>query len=87
MRIAVYVKKEQLKTDERLLSLEAELLKASCELYHIETRDDLREHTDVLLSVGGDGTFLSASKRVGDTGIPILGVNLGRLGFLSEYKP
>lgn len=87
MRIAVYVKKEQLKTDERLLSLEAELHKASCELYHIETRDDLKENTDVLLSVGGDGTFLSASKRVGDTGIPVLGVNLGRLGFLSEYKP
>jgi NAD+ kinase len=87
MRIAVYVKKEQLKTDERLLSLEAELHKASCELYHIETRDDLKEDTDVLLSVGGDGTFLSASKRVGNTGIPVLGVNLGRLGFLSEYKP
>lgn len=87
MRIAVYVKKEQLKTDERLLSLEAELHKVSCELYHIETREDLKDNTDVLLSVGGDGTFLSASKRVGDTGIPVLGVNLGRLGFLSEYKP
>jgi len=87
MKIAVYVKKQQLKTDERLLSLEAELSKASCISYRIETREDLEAGTDVLLSVGGDGTFLSASKRVGDTGIPILGVNLGRLGFLSEYQP
>lgn len=39
------------------------------------------------MSVGGDGTFLSASKRVGDSGIPVLGINLGRLGFLSEYSP
>lgn len=41
----------------------------------------------MVLSVGGDGTFLSASKRVADKGIPILGVNLGRLGFLSENRP
>lgn len=53
----------------------------------MEVRGDLRPGTDMVLSVGGDGTFLSASKRVADSGIPILGVNLGRLGFLSENKP
>ncbi|MBO6221258.1 MAG: NAD(+)/NADH kinase, partial [Bacteroidales bacterium] len=31
--------------------------------------------------------FLSAAKRVGDSGIPVLGVNMGRVGFLSEYSP
>lgn len=41
---------------------------------------------DMLLSVGGDGTFLSSAMLVGGSGIPVLGVNLGRLGFLSENR-
>jgi NAD+ kinase len=41
----------------------------------------------MLLSVGGDGTFLYASKLVIDSGIPVVGVNLGRVGFLSENRP
>ena len=40
-----------------------------------------------MMSVGGDGTFLSAAQCVGKSGIPVLGVNTGRLGFLSEYSP
>lgn len=87
MRIAIYVKKPDLKGDSRLKRLEEQLLGGGCELYDIECSEDIREGTDLLLSVGGDGTFLSASKRVGDRGIPVLGVNLGRLGFLSENAP
>ena len=41
----------------------------------------------MLMSVGGDGTFLSASALVAERGIPVVGVNLGRLGFLSENRP
>ncbi|MFA6592637.1 MAG: NAD(+)/NADH kinase [Bacteroidales bacterium] len=87
MRLAVYVKRERLKSDPRLTELKEILKPRGFEFYDIETHDDLLPETDMLLSVGGDGTFLSASKRVGDTGIPVLGVNLGRLGFLSEYRP
>jgi len=39
---------------------------------------------DFLLSVGGDGTILNAVTYIRDSGIPILGINLGRLGFLSN---
>lgn len=39
---------------------------------------------DMAISVGGDGTFLNAAERVGRKGIPILGVNTGRLGFLAD---
>jgi NAD+ kinase len=39
---------------------------------------------DVLVSVGGDGTILESVRKVGQSGIPILGVNTGRLGFLSS---
>ena len=38
---------------------------------------------DFLLSIGGDGTFLESATIVGESGIPILGVNTGRLGFLA----
>ena len=40
--------------------------------------------TDIAISIGGDGTFLRTAERVGDKGIPILGINTGRLGFLAD---
>lgn len=42
---------------------------------------------DIAISMGGDGTFLEAARRVGAKGIPILGVNMGRLGFLADISP
>jgi Predicted sugar kinase len=43
--------------------------------------------TDMVISIGGDGTFLKAANRVGRKGIPILGINTGRLGFLADVSP
>lgn len=42
---------------------------------------------DFVLSMGGDGTFLQAASRVADKQIPIIGVNMGRLGFLADVPP
>lgn len=42
---------------------------------------------NMLISVGGDGTILRAVTRVGDLGIPIVGINTGRLGFLATIQP
>ena len=39
---------------------------------------------DMVISIGGDGTFLKAASRVGKKNIPILGINTGRLGFLAD---
>ena len=39
---------------------------------------------DILFSIGGDGTILDAVPLLGDSGIPILGINMGRLGFISS---
>lgn len=87
MKIAVYSRHETLLGDERFRSMVSRLEAASHELYTIHSAQDISVGTGMVMSVGGDGTFLSASKRVGSSGIPVLGVNLGRLGFLSEYSP
>ena len=42
---------------------------------------------DFVISMGGDGTFLKAAVRVGTKQIPIIGVNMGRLGFLADVLP
>ena len=87
MIFGIYIKNRALKDNERLKSMRKALEEGGCSLYEIESGDDIVPGTDAVLSVGGDGTFLSASKRVADSGVPILGVNMGRLGFLSENNP
>lgn len=49
-------------------------------------RDTLAQHVDVVIAFGGDGTLLNAASAVvhGDGDTPLLGVNLGHLGFLTE---
>lgn len=49
--------------------------------------DKLDFPVDYAISMGGDGTLLKTASHVGATGIPIIGVNTGRLGFLADFLP
>ncbi len=87
MKIGYFILRDELRADARMLSLLKDLEQATFEVYEIRTKNDVRPETDLVLSMGGDGTFLSAAHVVADIGLPILGVNFGRIGFLCENRP
>ena len=47
---------------------------------------DLGSNVDLMISIGGDGTFLKSVDYIRDSEIPILGINTGRLGFLANVS-
>ncbi len=50
-------------------------------------RAELAAHCDLVIVVGGDGSILNAVRSLADAGVPLVGVNLGRLGFLADVSP
>ena len=87
MKIAVYTGKEEPNGGDRVKKLLETLQQSGFSLYNINGGQALEEGTDMLMSIGGDGTFLTASMLVAQSGVPVVGVNLGSLGFLSENRP
>jgi len=56
------------------------------DLQGVEVIDTDFFEADLAVSIGGDGTFLNTAARIGNKGIPILGINTGRLGFLADIS-
>ncbi len=48
------------------------------------SRQDIAKHCDISIVIGGDGTFLSVARLIRKSNTPIIGINLGSLGFLTE---
>lgn len=53
----------------------------------LKKNDDIKGKVDILFSFGGDGTILDSVPIIRDSGIPVLGINTGNLGFLSSVSP
>jgi NAD+ kinase len=53
----------------------------------LATRDEIGHATDLIIVVGGDGSLLSAARTLAKYETPVLGVNRGRLGFLTDITP
>ena len=87
MKIGYFILNDSLRENPQMADLIKDLESATFELYEIRTKADVRPETDLVLSMGGDGTFLSTAHVVADIGLPILGVNFGRIGFLCENRP
>jgi NAD+ kinase len=70
---------------------EVRLLKADAEAARLEAYGfdaaELLDGLDVAVSLGGDGTMLRTLDLVGPGGVPVLGVNVGQLGYLTEVDP
>lgn len=87
MKIAVYIGKKETSDSGRLKEMFNRLEAGGCEFYDVKSAEEVVSGTDMMMAIGGDGTFLSSASIVGYSEIPLLGVNVGRLGFLSEHRP
>ena len=55
--------------------------------YPRATRDELGRRSDLVIAIGGDGTLIHAAHSLAAFDTPVLGINLGRLGFLVDISP
>ncbi|MCF0175985.1 MAG: NAD(+)/NADH kinase [Bacteroidales bacterium] len=86
MKVAIYIKNERLSGDPRLEQFISALDGAGVENYMLRG-GYIEEGTSLSVALGGDGTFLSCADLTCRSGVPVLGVNLGRVGFLTENNP
>lgn len=86
-KVLLYHRKDRRRIDERTDF--DRLFSKLCEKYDIDiiTNYNVKGKYDLVVAAGGDGTFLDAAHIAFDHNIPILGVNIGHLGFLVEVDP
>lgn len=84
------LKEYYLKFKEFLISKNIKVLldKKSARMIGLQGTDfyEMCKKSDVIISIGGDGTLISVTRRSVDYQKPVLGVNMGKLGFLTDYK-
>lgn len=97
-KIGILTNMRQENAREFAARLTAQLTNQRYEVYSLARQEDappemslpdaepLSDKTDMVIAMGGDGTLLSAARITAPYGIPILGVNMGNLGFLTEVE-
>jgi len=71
----------------RALLPESDPLVASADLADRVPEAEIANHADLVIAIGGDGTLLYAARLVARRGVPLIGINRGRLGFLTDVLP
>ena len=71
----------------RALLSEGDPLNASADLVERIPEDEIAKQADLVIAIGGDGTLLYAARLVAHRGVPLVGINRGRLGFLTDVLP
>jgi NAD+ kinase len=69
----------------KVLLLEGDSMPASFKLHAVPV-DDFSSEADLIVSIGGDGTFLRAARYSFNKQIPVMGINVGNLGFMAEIE-
>lgn len=82
-QVTILGRREDPRVAEPLQLLVDHLTKAGVE---VGSEDEI-ESADLVIAIGGDGTMLYAGGLVRDLGVPLLGINRGRLGFLADVTP
>ena len=86
MNIAVVTKPNMTEHPTRERVIKALRADSDCRITECAVRGQIPEDADRVLVFGGDGTMLDAVRAIGGRNIPLLGVNLGYLGFLSAFE-
>jgi NAD+ kinase len=71
----------------RALLPESDPLDAPADLVTRVPESEIAERADLVIAIGGDGTLLYAARLVAHRGVPLIGINRGRLGFLTDVLP
>jgi NAD+ kinase len=86
-RVALVVHEGRPAAVEAATGIESILSRAGAETTRIHEGEPPPRPAALVISVGGDGTFLRAARVASEVGAPVLGVKVGRMGFLTEVGP
>ena len=85
MKVGILANREKPQAQEEVERLHAFLLDHHCE--PLLDWDLALQKSDFLLVLGGDGTLLNIAREAARFGVPVLGINMGNLGFLTDVEP
>jgi NAD+ kinase len=84
-KVAILGRHDDVRVVEPMKAIATHLTESGLQVFFED--DDMLDSVDLVVAIGGDGTMLYAAGQVGGNGVPLLGINRGRLGFLADVTP